>query len=63
NVHLVPWNRLSAGKDNYVVADQVHLTWFGAQPLMFAILKKLYALGYTAPPAYTPQAGQPLHTG
>lgn len=63
NVHLVPWNRLSAGKDNYVVADQVHLTWFGAQPLMFAILKKLYALGYTTPLAYTSQAPQPLHTG
>ncbi len=63
NVHVVAWNRLSAGKDNYVVADQVHLTWFGVQPLMFAILQKLYALGYTTPPAYTAQAAQPPKAG
>jgi peptidoglycan/LPS O-acetylase OafA/YrhL len=63
NVHVLAWNRLSAGKVNYVVADQVHLTWFGVQPLMFAILRKLYALGYTTPPAYTAQAAQPSHAG
>jgi peptidoglycan/LPS O-acetylase OafA/YrhL len=63
NVHVLAWNRLSAGKDNYVVADQVHLTWFGVQPLMFAILRKLYTLGYTMPPPYTAQAAQPPQAG
>ena len=49
NVHIVPWNRISAGKANYVIDDQVHLTWFGVQPLMFAIMRKLFALGYRLP--------------
>ncbi len=62
NVHIVAWNRISAGKVNYVIGDQVHLTWFGVQPLMFAIMKKLYALGYRSPPRIAaPQARQGPH--
>jgi peptidoglycan/LPS O-acetylase OafA/YrhL len=57
NVHLVQWNAISSGKDNYFIEDGVHLTWFGAQPMVLAILKQLYALGYQSPVPPAPPAG------
>jgi len=51
NVHLIPWDDISRDHYNYFVADQVHLTWDGAQALMRAILESLWEHGYTLPKA------------
>lgn len=51
NVHLVHWDDISKDHYNYFVADQVHLTWDGAQALMQAVMAELTKLGYREPPA------------
>ncbi len=50
NVYLLHWNRISHDQYNYFVADQVHLTWDGAQALVNALSAKLYTMGYRQPP-------------
>ncbi|MCE5394199.1 MAG: acyltransferase [Acidithiobacillus sp.] len=50
NITLLHWDRMSANHPSYFVADQVHLTWDGAQALMQGVLRELYRMGYRNPP-------------
>ncbi|MFA7495952.1 MAG: acyltransferase family protein [Acidithiobacillus sp.] len=54
NVYLLHWNRISQNQYNYFVADQVHLTWDGAQALVNSLVKELYVMGYQPPASPAP---------
>ncbi len=60
NVHLIHWDEISRDHYNYFVADQVHLTWDGAQALMRAILESLWQHGYRLPSTPTVKPAEPM---
>ncbi len=60
NITLLHWDRMSANHPSYFVADQVHLTWDGAQALMQGVLRELYQMGYRNP---SPVRVSPVKSG